>query len=166
MKIDDLIRRMVDDKRRALLANRKAQLGAKASEITFAVMHDPEFAASLALIREDPFDLRELVRRHVKSRVAQYLRSARWEDGTRQWENVRLHGQREGRYMPTRGMMIWQWRASGNAKIRHGADTLHEGRFLLAMVDDAQRRGYKDNDVVTAGDFSLIVKAAKLTLAS
>lgn len=165
MKIDELIHRVVDDKRTAILLNRKAPGKTNPTQITYEVMQDAELVKSLALIRDEPFDLKTLVKMAIKGKVAAYMRSAKYNDtDVRQWEAVRLRGEREGRWRPTRGMQVWEWRASGQAKVRQGADTLRMGRLLLAMADDANARGYGDNDVVTAADFEVIVKAASRSL--
>jgi hypothetical protein len=93
------------------------------------------------------------------------MRAAKYGDThVRQWEVVRLKGEREGRWMPARGMQVWQWRASGEAKVRQGAETSRLGRLLVAMADQANTRGYTDNDVVSGTDFDVIVKAAQLSL--
>ncbi len=81
--------------------------------------------------------------------------------GIRKWETVGVPGQRGRRWMPTRGMTIWQWGAAGQAKLKQGSDLLQEGRLLLAMVKIAHDRGYADDDVVTADVFEEIVKLAK-----
>lgn len=166
MKIDELIRRVVDDKRSAILLSRNAVTGTKVAEVAYEVMQDPALAGSLALIRDDPFDLKEMIRGFIRGRVGAYMRSVKYTDsGVRQWESVPLLGRRERRWMPTRGMMLWQWEQSGQAKIRAGSDTIYEGRLLVAMADMARQRGYADNEVVRSGDFEVIVRAAKLALA-